>query len=70
MDDGSDFCGVCDNSDEKVMRECTKEHPFSGERKENEAWTHVDACPLDEDGEGRFFKCPNCGIIIDLGPDV
>ena len=52
-----------------IRKECTKERPFPGERKENEIWTHVDADWTDDD-TGRFLECPNCGIIIDLGPDV
>ena len=59
-----------ENRADMVRKECTEDQPFPGQRNENEVWIHVDAYALDEDDEGRFFKCPHCGTIIDLGPDV
>jgi len=56
------------NPKKSIKKECTRDQPFSEERKENEVWTHADAYPLDE--EGRFFECPHCGTIINLGSDI
>lgn len=58
------------NTAGKLVRKCTKDHPFVPPVKENEFWIHVDAYYLDPADEGRFFKCPNCGTLIDIGPDT
>jgi hypothetical protein len=47
---------------EKVT--CTKDRPWDGKTL---PVMHVDADFMDDTGT---FKCPNCGYIWSLGPDV
>ncbi len=52
-----------------TVTKCTKETPWSIERRDGGIVTHVDARLIFSDYHGSYFECPNCGIRYELVRD-